>query len=1787
MRQRINFTLALALSFILGTGPFFTFAYGKNLTRLPASPKSDPLLPAPARTRRTPRKPLQDSIPLGQTTTPLLDGRLLLIGGVGPDGHFASSSISDPRNGESILLAEKSLERAWHSATMLPDGRVLIVGGIGASGKVMEETGTFDPEKLAFQELPKAGITPRAYHSATLLTDGQVLIVGGVSANGLRLSRAELWSCKTQKIRTAPGKLSAPRAKAKTILLSDGNVLIEAGFDENGKEIGNNELFNSEAESFNFTTMSSEQGSPETPFLTGSFPQNGATEVELDSIIGLRFSKPLMAESFKPEILTLTGEGKTINAKITLAEGGRLAFLLPVEALQKGTTYTVACSAGTDGANKVSPAVFSFTTAGDHKDETDQVSPNQSMNDVDWVPNSDNLRGNWRSKGERSSWQDQPPLQGTLGETALSGQVLTLRGQPLSSVTISVNGRQTRTDNSGRFLVSDITAGHQVMLIDGRSANRPGATYGIFRAGVDLTASQTNVLPYTIWMPKLDMAHAATISSPNQQEVVITNPLIPGLELHLPAGTVIRDLDGRAVTQISITPVPTDRPPFPLPPGFKVPVFASIQPGGARIIPPRARLIYPNYTNKPPRARVNFWNYDPEGKGWYVYGQGTVSANGKQIIPDQGVVIYEFTGIMIGDSGDPPTTRPCAGNGPGGEDGDPVDLSTGLFVQRKIDLAVADILPIMLRRTYRPEDNASRAFGIGATHPYDMFLWSVNNYQELDLILPDGGRIHYVRISPGTGFGDAVYEHTETPSAFYKSRISWNSATWELRLKDGTLYVFPEYQPLQSIRDRYGNQITIARTAGKITQITSPNGRWIQFTYDTSSRITQAKDNSGRTVNYTYDAGGRLWKVTDLAGGVTEYTYDTSNRMLRIKDPRNIVYLTNEYNSAGRVTKQTQADNSTYEFAYTLDTNGKITQTDVTDPRGNVRRVTFNSSGYILTDTHSLGSPEQQTVTIERQAGTNLVQAVVDPLGRRSEYVYNSMGNLTSITNLAGTSGAVTISFTYEANFNLVTGVTDPLNHTTSFSYDLRGNVISSTDPLNHQTTFTYNAGGQLLSVTSASNHTTHFAYDSGDLVEIHDPLGRTMRRLVDGAGRLASITNALGNVTRYEFDSLNRLTRVQNSLQGQTSFSYDANNNLLSTTDARGSVTSFTYDNMDRLLTRTDALQGVTSIESYEYDPGGNVSKFTDRRGKVTTFNYDSLNRRVFAGFGTTGSEETVVYETTVNYGYDLANRLTQAVDSQVGTIIRSYNDQARTFSETTPQGTVSYVLDARGRRKQMTVLGQQPIAYSYDSGDRVIGIEKGASVVSFAYDNANRRTSLTLPNGVSVEYGYDNASQLTSLTYKQGLSLLGDLTYNYDQAGRRTKMGGSFARTGQPQPVASATYNGANQLIQRAGQTLTYDANGNLTSDGVNTFSWDARNQLASITGNVSASFQYDAFGRRTNKSVNGNATNFLYDGAMVVQELSGTTPLASMLTGGIDQTFSRDDGDTPKSLLTDGLGSIIALTDSGGALTTQYTFEPFGQTTQTGSATSNLSQFTSRENDNTGLYFFRGRYYSPTIQRFISEDPVGLGGGDTNFYSYTGNDPINFTDPFGHQMIGVTGGVSGAAGAGSLSAGGTGSILTGFVFTDQGVRTGGAVGGGVFGFNSSDPASNNTYSFGEGAALGASAGVGGGLFISNATSFSQLGGDFTTIQFNSPIISVEYDVSGNTKVLSITAGKGWGGSIVGLKTNTPLTWEGPFHPVLPGAEPVLPLALTPSGPIPPMTPCLSPGWPQSLFLPLGGRK
>jgi len=158
------------------------------------------------------------------------------------------------------------------------------------------------------------------------------------------------------------------------------------------------------------------------------------------------------------------------------------------------------------------------------------------------------------------------------------------------------------------------------------------------------------------------------------------------------------------------------------------------------------------------------------------------------------------------------------------------------------------------------------------------------------------------------------------------------------------------------------------------------------------------------------------------------------------------------------------------------------------------------------------------------------------------------------------------------------------------------------------------------------------------------------------------------------------------------------------------------------------------------------------------------------------------------------------------------------------------------------MTVAGQPQVSYGFDAADRLTSVSQGSSSVALAYDDANRRTSVTLPDAIAEQYAYDNGDRL----YKLGGSTLGDLNYDYDLAGKRDAVWGSYARTGLPTAQSSFTYNAANQLTKIGATSTSNDLNGSLTSDCTTSYAWNNRGQLASSakTG-LSASYAYDAFG------------------------------------------------------------------------------------------------------------------------------------------------------------------------------------------------------------------------------------------------------------------------------------------------------------------------------------------------------
>jgi RHS repeat-associated protein len=474
---------------------------------------------------------------------------------------------------------------------------------------------------------------------------------------------------------------------------------------------------------------------------------------------------------------------------------------------------------------------------------------------------------------------------------------------------------------------------------------------------------------------------------------------------------------------------------------------------------------------------------------------------------------------------------------------------------------------------------------------------------------------------------------------------------------------------------------------------------------------------------------------------------------------------------------------------------------------------------------------------------------------------------------------------------------------------------------------------------------------------------------------------------------------------------------------DALNQQYQFAYDALGRQTQITRAGVSMT----YVYDEVGNRTQRTDYNGVVTNYGYDNLNRLT-----------TVVYPTrTVTYGYDPLNNLTRATNEN-GTVYISYDNRYRVSSFSDPffYG-ISYNYDTAGNRTKLKLNGATYATYTYDAVNRLTSL-KDSSNLNFvsSYDAANRLTSRSAPNGVTSSYGYDDLDRLTSLMHTAGATTLsGNLytynnantisswttasdqrSYSYDSVNRLTGTSNSEMPTESysydavgnrtaSHLSASYAYQPFNKLASTASATYAYDNNGNLNSktdvSGTTTFTYDEENHLKQValpTG-LTLNYKYDGLGRRIQRTTSaGSNERYVYDRADVLLDLNADWSVATTylndprIDGHIRQTNSATGA---SYFLTDHLGSIAGVTDSSGNLLEQITYDSFGNSA--GSARTRYG-YTGRDRDSdTGMLYYRARFYDPQIGRFIGEDPIGFAAG-LNMYEYVGSNPLLKTDPWG---------------------------------------------------------------------------------------------------------------------------------------------------------------------------------------------
>ncbi|WP_295421970.1 RHS repeat-associated core domain-containing protein, partial [Sulfurovum sp.] len=531
------------------------------------------------------------------------------------------------------------------------------------------------------------------------------------------------------------------------------------------------------------------------------------------------------------------------------------------------------------------------------------------------------------------------------------------------------------------------------------------------------------------------------------------------------------------------------------------------------------------------------------------------------------------------------------------------------------------------------------------------------------------------------------------------------------------------------------------------------------------------------------------------------------------------------------------------------------------------------------------------------------------------------------------------------------------------------------------------------------------------------------------------------GNVVTYTHDILGNITKTVNAMGHAVVYTYDKSGRLLSLKDPVGNTTTYQYDEYGRLsvTTRPD---GRTF--TYTYNTLNQITTVTDSAGRQTTLEYDASGNITKIARG----------DAWISYVYNGRNDLTEINSdfSHNGRNLRYYDEDGRLIQDWF-RDRVYYSYDADGNLATIKV-NDKTITYTRNSLGQLQSLSDGGNTFSFSYDENNQRKSITYPNGLQTTMTYNAATQLTSLN--DGLK---QNSYNYNPNGMLTQKtvdgtSKSYTYDSINRVINAGTenysYNTAGNILNNGATydektykllstnqyTLEYDAFGNLTKKTDKTTGdykvytwndWDMLMKVESFDNNDISTkkieYTYDPSGRRDTKTIDGN--RYTYNNY-------GDTPI-SMNNNGNYSWFLYDEGiDRPLAITNDAdgetyfyhrdyLGSVTALSDSSGTEVESYSYDAYGKTTKSSTVdTGNRFAFTGREMDDEDLYYYRARYYDPTIQQFLSEDLIGFASGDFNFYRYVLNSPVNYIDPYGYGFWGTIGSMAAGATVGILATG-----------------------------------------------------------------------------------------------------------------------------------------------------------------------
>ncbi|MCK5072895.1 MAG: PKD domain-containing protein [Bacteriovoracaceae bacterium] len=870
---------------------------------------------------------------------------------------------------------------------------------------------------------------------------------------------------------------------------------------------------------------------------------------------------------------------------------------------------------------------------------------------------------------------------------------------------------------------------------------------------------------------------------------------------------------------------------------------------------------------------------------------------------------------------------------------------------------------------------------------------------------------------------------------------------------------------LAEVVDPANQSTTFYYDDNRMAEAVFPDGgtRKFQYLYDEGKDglISNVFDAKGVMTSYVYNDWLRLSRVVQAVG--TESETETILNDSGSQSVGNNCTIAEPCPLPKKGVDEEQVydsiiDNDGSEMKFVKDENGYVSE--VIDPLNRKTKVVWNLDGKPIKVERDDGT--YVNYKYDEKFG-DLIERFDSETGFTSTYLYDSYGNLQREVSpgkrisysydenmglLKSTTDELAELSTFYQYFNsgvkigLVENITNSEGKRVQFDYDNTGNVIKITNPKGKLQLFARDIKGNITSITDENGKNISRQYDTFNrLTEVEDRDGNVTKYNYSIKGELEKITDPFGKETSYQHDSLGRVKWKRNPLGHESRVQYDNSGNVSQLIDPNENVTTFEYDTVDRLIKKVLA----DNTYEYSYDERDRLIMVKNNNSKIDySYTYKNGNSLVESETLEWSGELAHMPSQKMIYQYDDLGNLTIVFENNIGIIHYSYDKASRlTGVKNHKYEEFLFDYDFMGRITKTTRHGSYS-TYSYDTINLISSIKHFSNDTQliqkavYTRDHVGNNTAISTVSGAK-EYSYDENYQVVGATNSEAQGSFASEIFAYDKIGNRTNNNSGVY-----------LYDNTQQLLQEDYKYIyQYDNNGNMVGKNekpmfsgkpFEKYYYSSENQLVKIEwyeNNVivkKAEYSYDVTGRRVEKKVVNIADTqksftrrFSYLGNHILNVFNQNNTLLAKYTysgmrmddvlsveftdGGVSEKIVKNAGSY--FYLKDEQGTITDIVDKNGQKLQHYVYSTFGKLLKiTDTSGANISHdpvvdpyftYTGREHDKeSGLYYYRARYYDSSVGRFLQIDPhpgkLSLPLAVINKYAYVTNNPINYIDPFG---------------------------------------------------------------------------------------------------------------------------------------------------------------------------------------------